>query len=246
MLQKDSIVPLYQQIESELLEKIKSKEFPVGSMIPSEKELITMFPASRLTIRKAVSRLVDQGILYKKQGKGTFVSSMRTERNLLDTGSYTDFMLSNNQEPSRKIISQEIIPASGDLANKLTAPINSNIFKMIRVVKFDVGNYGMEIAYYALNKYPGLNKKVTDKTSMTHLLSDDYGEDEVGSQQKLSLLFASSTISENLQIGLGDPVFQLERLAFDRDNQVIDYTINYYNALAVSFNLPTGNQVLKG
>ena len=63
--------PKYYILKKVLEEKIENEEFPADEPIPSERELMEMYQVSRITVRKAVDELVNEGYLHKLQGKGT-------------------------------------------------------------------------------------------------------------------------------------------------------------------------------
>ena len=69
----DSATPLYQQVANDLREAIVNDVYHVGARIPTEPELSHLYGVSRITVRKAIEILVDEGLLAKRQGKGTFV-----------------------------------------------------------------------------------------------------------------------------------------------------------------------------
>ncbi|MET3547535.1 DNA-binding LacI/PurR family transcriptional regulator [Paenibacillus favisporus] len=71
--------PMYKKIENYILEQIRSGNWKPMSRIPSENELSDQFGVSRITVKNALSNLVDRGIVYRMQGKGTFVSEQRAE-----------------------------------------------------------------------------------------------------------------------------------------------------------------------
>ncbi|MET3851707.1 GntR family transcriptional regulator [Paenibacillus sp. OAE614] len=71
--------PMYKKIENYILEQIRSGNWKPMNRIPSENELSDQFGVSRITVKNALSDLVDRGIVYRMQGKGTFVSEQRTE-----------------------------------------------------------------------------------------------------------------------------------------------------------------------
>ncbi len=73
MIEHESAVPLYQQIENDIKDKIIRGEYQAGQMLPSESKFCELYQVSRVTIRNAISDLVEQGILIRKHGKGTFV-----------------------------------------------------------------------------------------------------------------------------------------------------------------------------
>ena len=70
LLDKSRPIPLYYQVKESLLEKIKSNQFKVGDLIPSESELQEEYNVSRITIRRAIQELVQEGHLYTRQGRG--------------------------------------------------------------------------------------------------------------------------------------------------------------------------------
>lgn len=99
----DSIVPLYVQIADLLKKDIENGVFKQTGRIPTEGALAEQYQVSRITVRKAVEELVGQGLVEKKQGKGTFVTSQRFSRHL-DTGplGFTEMCQSIGLVPSAK------------------------------------------------------------------------------------------------------------------------------------------------
>ena len=73
LIDRENHQKLYLQLYAILRKKIESGEWPIGTQIPTEEELCTMFNVSRATVRTSVLELVRQGYLMRQQGKGTFV-----------------------------------------------------------------------------------------------------------------------------------------------------------------------------
>ena len=96
MLKHDSAIPLYQQIENDIKEKIASGEYKAGQMLPSENKYCEMYKVSRVTVRNAISDLVDEGILIRKHGKGTFVENQKIQNNLIKFQGFTSTCRENN------------------------------------------------------------------------------------------------------------------------------------------------------
>lgn len=78
MIQKNSPSPIYHQLEEEIKGAIQSLELVPGEMIPSEKEYTEKYGISRMTVRQAISNLVNGGYLYRQRGKGTFVAEQKS------------------------------------------------------------------------------------------------------------------------------------------------------------------------
>ena len=96
MLKHDSAIPLYQQIENDIKEKIASGEYQAGQMLPSENKYCEMYKVSRVTVRNAITDLVDEGILIRKHGKGTFVENQKIQNNLIKFQGFTSTCRENN------------------------------------------------------------------------------------------------------------------------------------------------------
>lgn len=70
----DSSKPLYRQVETDIKSKIVSKVYVAGEKMPTENELSEQYNVSKITIRKAIQTLSDEGYVKKVQGKGTFIT----------------------------------------------------------------------------------------------------------------------------------------------------------------------------
>ena len=75
MLEKNSPKPLYQQLKDILVDAIDSEKWKANEKIPSENELSSIYGLSRMTVRSVLTDLVKEGLLYRVQGKGTFVDT---------------------------------------------------------------------------------------------------------------------------------------------------------------------------
>ena len=81
-LSDNSLIPLYRQVMDSLSADIENGTYQVGARIPSETELSDIYDVSRITVRRAVTELSSEGILTKKQGKGTFVNAPKLSTKL--------------------------------------------------------------------------------------------------------------------------------------------------------------------
>lgn len=72
--------PVYIQIHNQLRQNIEDGEWKVGDKIPAERELANDFGVSRMTLRQAIQALVDEGILERRVGSGTFVANRKVPR----------------------------------------------------------------------------------------------------------------------------------------------------------------------
>ena len=110
MVNVDSSVPFYVQVKEDILNKIHSGELLPGSRLASEKELTQQYGVSTITIRRAVSELVDENVLERKQGKGTFVLQRNFQRNFCQTGrGFSEICEANGMEVSTLVLNAEVV-----------------------------------------------------------------------------------------------------------------------------------------
>lgn len=117
-LNSDISTPLYQQLCDTLKEQIKTGQYKAGDKIPSEEQLSRLYQISRITVRNALQHLVDEDILLKKKGKGTYVAEQVRVESMSAGNSFIKSCLQMNAVPSTKIVS-----LSKELAHKKVADI---------------------------------------------------------------------------------------------------------------------------
>ena len=92
MIKKDSHIPIYYQIETEIKKLAETKDLKPGDLIPSEREFAEKYEVSRMTVRQAINNLVNEGILIRQRGKGTFIAEPKIEQPLQGLTSFSEDM----------------------------------------------------------------------------------------------------------------------------------------------------------
>ena len=100
----NSIVPMYKQVLDILNEQISRGELKPGDKLPSEAELMRLFGVSRITIRSAIAELVEDGILARAQGKGTFVDLPKTDHPANDSVGFNRSCILAGKTPTTKLL----------------------------------------------------------------------------------------------------------------------------------------------
>ena len=108
MIDKNSPIPVYYELKNDLIKKIaKGVLEEPGECISSERELCEIYEVSRMTIRQAIGELVQEGILLRKKGKGTFVCEQKV--NQKDMMSFTEMINQSGRKLDTKVIEFEVI-----------------------------------------------------------------------------------------------------------------------------------------
>src|SRR5919205_4653418 len=116
---KSGPLPRYYQLKEIIREGIRSGAWPPGSLIPSERELCERYGISRMTARQSITELVNEGLLYREQGRGTFVGRPKIAQKLLRLTGFTEDMKAREQRPGARVLAAEMWPADAATAERL-------------------------------------------------------------------------------------------------------------------------------
>jgi GntR family transcriptional regulator len=136
-LNKDDAAPLFEQLEELIRNWIDSGKLKAGDRIPSEFELSDRFKISRMTVRRALDRLVLEGLIVRKAGKGAFVSKGKVSFNPTTIFSFGTAMRSLGHAVRTRVIEQRIVPAPHDAAQGLQIPEGQPVILISRLRRVD-------------------------------------------------------------------------------------------------------------
>ncbi|HXH04746.1 MAG TPA: histidine utilization repressor [Candidatus Competibacteraceae bacterium] len=123
----------YAEIKRHIVQMIEDGVWPVGERVPSENQLSEQFQVSRMTARRALQELTDEGLLVRSQGLGTFVAEPRPTSNLLEVRNIADEIAARGHRYSNRILRLEAVPASEAVAIALNLPRGSEVFHSLIV-----------------------------------------------------------------------------------------------------------------
>ncbi|WP_449537963.1 GntR family transcriptional regulator [Ferdinandcohnia sp. Marseille-Q9671] len=217
--QKGSL-PLYRQIADYIRQKVDDGEWPVGYQIPTEQKLCAQFNVSRITVVKALERLVEEGLLIREQGKGTFVSLPELSYETMELLSFTEEMKRKGKKPSSLLLSKRWMNPSKNIQSKLQLKRSDKVWCFRRLMLADNIPLGIQTSYFPMQKFPELMNHVVDNTSLYQILQEKY---EVIVSQALETYRAVQLDEEEkelLKVDLGETGFCVERLSYSQDEPI--------------------------
>ncbi|MDR3577676.1 MAG: GntR family transcriptional regulator [Anaerolineaceae bacterium] len=168
MLEKNSIIPIYLQLKSILKTSIMNGEFGENEMIPSETQLAETYHITRTTVRRSISELVNENLLRKEHGRGTFVCLNPIHYSIWNFTGFTDYAQKKGKIPTSKILTAEVISIHDKSYYKL---------ERARGIKEDA-----EILYVTvdtscipLDLFPGIMAYDFEKRSLYDVMRKEYG-----------------------------------------------------------------------
>ena len=203
----DSATPLYQQVAYDLREAIVSDVYHVGARIPTEPELSHLYGVSRITVRKAIEILVDEGLLAKRQGKGTFVQEAHRAPMVHDDrraalNGFSASCRQNGLEPGSTLLRRE----------------GARLIAIDRVCTADGTPIMVDHCLFAREGHEFLETAELENASIFDLIRNATGQcPHRDSAQMLSIQLADEQVAHALSVPVGEPLFSLEGLYRDQD-----------------------------
>lgn len=215
-LEKKSQSPLYQQLMSRLKNDITAGVYPAGARIPSEQLLCETYGVSRVTVRKAMLDLVQEGLLVRRQGKGTFVAKERIQRDLHQITSFSAACRQMGHTAGARLISAELSPATSEDMEKLGAPAGTRVVEICRLRLCDGEPVMLEI-----NRFPSSYVFLLEESGEDSLydLLAVRGVKPTSAVHDISLGHATPLVSRHLGCEPGDALLLLNELVLDQHGE---------------------------
>jgi GntR family transcriptional regulator len=227
-LDRQSVVPLYYQIQQSLLRQIRAGELVAGSPMPSEQEIATRLGVSRMTARQALKSLCSLGVAYSQRGKGTFVSSVKLEKNFRQVMSFSEEMGQRGSQPSSRVLRFEKAEPSEEVKEALGLMAGEKIIRLKRVRLADSISLCIECTHLPLKFFPDLPEKYDPQTSLYQALGKHYGIQIELADEVAEASVATAEEAKLLRIRHKAPVFRFTRTAFLRSGQPIEFVKSAY------------------
>lgn len=221
-LDKNSKQPLYMQLMKEIKEQIQSGNYKPGDQIPTEIQLSELYQVSRITVRRTIEELCAQGVLVKRQGKGTFVEAPRIYRKIENDNnmSFSAACRANGRRPSSHIISCTVMDAENWQSEFLKLEDDRKLYHIERVLSADDLPIIYEHIYVPVSRVPDLQVDRLEDGSFTRMLSEEYHvqESEKG-RSTVEVRLIPKEVSEYLKMNVGEPVMILTSYINDKDER---------------------------
>jgi len=220
---RQSKSPLYEQIYQLLRSKISEGQLRPGDLLPSEAELVEQYQVSRATVRQALDELVSDGLIQRRQGRGTFVSPHKVEQGLVRIVSFTEDMRRRGLEPGTKTIAAELTPATDILARHLEIPVDEPLARIERLRLADGEPMSMEISHLVHRFCPGILEQDYTSRSLRRMLEERYGLRFSSARQSIRAISATEEMAKALSVKNNAALLYIERISYTEYNVPIEY-----------------------
>ncbi|MCA1010319.1 phosphonate metabolism transcriptional regulator PhnF [Halobacillus halophilus] len=229
MIDKKSPLPIYYQIEENIKQRISNGEYQPNDMIPSERILSENYAVSRMTVRQAITNLVNEGVLYREKGRGTFIAENKIEQSLKGLTSFTEDMKTRGMTASSKLLDFEKVTASVEISRKLEIEENAEIYRLQRIRYADQKPMAIETNFLPVTMFPDLKKE--DVQGSLYDYVEKNKRQKIGkASQIIEATIANEDQATLLEIPPGSAVLHIERHSFLEDGTPFEVVKSSYRA----------------
>jgi len=229
----------YHQIANSLRSRIEAREFFAGRVLPSEAELSTEFKVSRVTVRRALEVLRDEGLVISRQGFGWVMSSDQVTQTLGRLGTIEEQMIANGMKSERRIVEFGFERATRKVAKVLSCD------QVLRVKRVNTANgepFAVVTVWCPFELGQHLSRKEVEQSAFYELLEIPIG----GATQTIGADSATKTDAGLLDVPTGSPVLHCERITRDISGSTVLLSRHVFAAHRTNFvvDLPTAGRSL--
>ena len=216
-------------VEQRVKELIAGGQLGEDGRLPTERDLAEQFGVSRTTVRQVLDRLEHEGAVYRRRGRtgGTFVNRPRVDIDFGYLAGIPAYLRAQGFRPGAHVVSARMIPADDTTASALRIPAGTLVYEVVRIRLADEVRISLENARIPVSLAPDLLAQPLDD-SIYDLLINRYGVTCVKAVERMVAVLADAEQSRLLGIKIGDPLMAIERVAFDLDDQPVEYSTDLF------------------
>lgn len=221
-LRQDVAAPLHHQVYSVLRQQIIEGQYPLGHPMPSEHKLETLFSVSRITVRRALDRLVSEGLVVKRHGKGNYPQPVITPPPIrTNLRGMLENLVAMGRKTGVEIIEFGYINAPSEVSTLLELPAGDVVQRVIRVRSFEKTPFSFLTTWVPER----IGRTYTAKDLQEHpLLSllEQGGTQITDAEQTISAKLADTRTAPRLGVELGAPLLAIRRVVRDQNGAPIE------------------------
>lgn len=219
---------IYKSIANTLRVRIGTAEYPVGSALPGENKLAKEFAVSRTTVRHAVDQLVNWGLVFRKNGSGTYIIHKNVYPGTKNLAGFFEAMKTFSEHISSQVLIFQVQPAVEAIASQLDITVGEHVYYSRRMRSVNGTPLMLEDSYMPVRLFRNL--------SVSHLEGSKFDYIENVCQIKirenyecLTPVLVDQNMARLLKVKENTPILCITSLTYSQNNEFINYSIMYRN-----------------
>jgi len=230
VINPDRRIPLYQQLYEILQSEILGGKWSAGDRFPPESELIESCGVSRITVRKVLDMLVKEGLVYRQQGRGTFVAHPALKHGLSRIVNFTEDMVQRGFVPSTRVLFSGLIRADSSLAAALDVEQGEVLARLERIRLADGEPMCLERSHLVHRYLLGILDYDFEKLSLHKIKARKYNIKWIRASQVIRAMDANRELATKLSIKRGAALLYIERVSYSQHNIPMEFLQAYYRS----------------
>jgi len=221
-------LPAYQRIQGTLRKRIDAGDLRIGDAVPSERDLAKIHQVSLMTARHALASLEREGVVERRRGIGTFVSTPKIHFNKLM--SYTEQMASRSMTAGSKVLFARIIDDEQEANARLSLSPKSGVIKLERLRHAAGEPFALETCYLSAAQFSGLLSAPLQRESLFGILERDYKVEIGYADEEVDATAADPRTADLLDVSRREPLLRIRQVIFSTNGKAILYVLGFYRS----------------
>ncbi|MEX0975255.1 MAG: GntR family transcriptional regulator [Bacillota bacterium] len=223
-------MPLYIDVANEIRDSIKNGEFPVGTNIGSQADLMSRYGVSRVTLRHALRVLEREGLVVTHQGKGSYVASTEVSQNLANLRSLAEIVEDQGLAHEVRIIDYTWLMPPDHISAFLGTPSESPVLRIRRQHIVNGLPFALAVIYLPAALGAGLTQRDVEKNSLYMLMEKRLGIGLGQAVQEIRAARAEGQTATLLQVSPGSPLLVAERKTYAVSGEPVEHITFFYRS----------------
>jgi len=219
MIDRQSPVPLYRQIQEQLRQWIEEGHYKPGDILPTVPELESQFAVSRITVRQAVAELAQEGLLETERGKGTFVREPKITQNLNQITSWAETIKAIGMKPRTTEIKIEEVEPPANIRGIIPISSDGTVIRIKRLRYANEEPMCTMVNYIRSDYVPRLAQEGLISESLYETLEQRYNITLSHAEETVEATVADKMTAEKLKINEGEPLLVVTRVTYSQNNE---------------------------
>jgi GntR family transcriptional regulator len=220
--------PVYKKIQNAIRKRIDGAELRPGDAVTSERELARIHKVSLMTARHALAGLEREGIVERRRGAGTFVSSPKIHFNKLM--SYTEHMSSRGLAPKSRVLVAKIVQDEQEVAARLSLPAGAPLVKIERLRLTEEDPFALETCYLPAAEFSALTTAPLGRGSLFSTLEHDFGVELAYADEEVDATAADANVAQMLGVHKSAPALRIRQVIYSTKGKATMYVVGYYRS----------------
>lgn len=222
-LNKKSPIPLHTQMENLIRAKLASGEWPASCMLPSENELGKALGVSRITVRNVITKFVQEGLISRIPGKGTYVSESKFEARSLAYAGVREQLEQKGFEVSTKLLHARVTTVPERVSRNFSAEAGNRFYEIVRIRNIKDLPFSIHTSYVPELLAPKLDACNLESAQLCYILGHTYNLNRGTTKETLESVAATNEQAKLLNVAPNCPLLLLSDVISTSEGAVFEY-----------------------